>query len=193
MTSGFGLLSTLFLLSMALAGPAWGQEFRGLILGNVSDPTGAVIPNAAITAKGPQQTYTTKTSSNGSFSIPLVQPGVYDVTAEAKGFKRELRTGVNIDISQKVNLNFSLQVGTVSEEVTVKSELVGVNTADASAGAVMDPDKIQNLPLNGRQVYMLLPLLPGTRFTTTTFGPNGNSGTRGWDHRNCNRSRRTDA
>jgi len=92
-----------------------------------------------------------------------------------------LRQGVNIDVSQKVNLNFSLQVGIVSEEVTVKAEAVGVNTADASNGSVMDPDKIQNLPLNGRQVYQLLPLLPGTRATNAALGASGagNSGTWG--------------
>jgi len=175
------LLFTAFLLHAMLAVTALGQEYRGLIIGSVTDPTGAVISKATITAKGPQQTYTTTTSTGGTFSIPYVQPGTYDVTAEAKGFKKELRQGVNIDVSQKVNLNFSLQVGIVSEEVTVKAEAVGVNTADASNGSVMDPDKIQNLPLNGRQVYQLLPLLPGTRATNAALGASGagNSGTWG--------------
>src|SRR5437016_10428178 len=49
----------------------------------------------------------------------------------------------------------------------------------------MDPEKIENLPLDGRQVYMLMALTPGVRFTTPTFGPNGNSGTRGWDQTNA--------
>src|SRR5215469_3966937 len=174
------LLLTVILFETLLAATLWGQEFRGTIIGSVSDPTGAVIPNASITAKGPQQTYTTKTNGSGNFIIPFVQPGSYEVTAEAQGFKKELTLGVNIDVSQKVNLNFKLQVGATSEEVTVSAEAVGVNTADASGGTVMDPEKVQNLPLNGRQVYMLLALTPGTRFTTTSFGPSGNSFTRGW-------------
>src|SRR5215467_503130 len=128
-----------FLLQTILAVAAWGQEFRGTIIGSVSDPTGAVIPNASITAKGPQQTYTTKTNGSGNFIIPFVQPGAYEVTAEAQGFKKEVKQGVNIDVSQKLNLNFSLQVGATSEEVTVTAEAVGVNTADASGGTVMDP------------------------------------------------------
>jgi hypothetical protein len=179
------LLLTAILFETLLAATLWGQEFRGTIIGSVSDPTGAVIRNATVTATGPQQTYTTKTNGSGSFIIPFVQPGTYEVTAEAQGFKKELKRGVNVDVSQKVNLNFSLTVGATSEQVTVTAEAVGVNTADASGGTVMDPEKVQALPLNGRQVYMLLPLLPGTRFTTTTFGPNGNSGTRGWDQTNA--------
>jgi hypothetical protein len=178
-------LTGFFLLHALVGGSAWGQEFRGSIIGQVTDPTGAVVPNAVITAIGPQQTYRSKTNAGGDFAIPYVQPGTYEVSAEAKGFKRELKQGVRIDVSQKVNLNFSLQIGAASETVTVTAEAVAVNTADASGGTVMDPEKVQNLPLNGRQVYMLLALTPGTRFTTTTFGPTGNSGTRGWDQTNA--------
>src|SRR5438270_5129463 len=179
------LFSALLVAQFALVSILCAQEYRGLIIGRVTDPSGSVVSNANITARGPQQTYSAKTNNNGDFTIPFVQPGVYDVTAEAQGFKREQKQGVNIDVSQKVNLNCSLQVGTTGEEVRVQADLVGVNTADASGGTVMDPEKMQNLPLNGRQVYMLMTLTPGVRFTTSTFGPNGNSGTRGWDQTNA--------
>lgn len=179
------LLFTALLLQMIITATLWGQEFRGVIMGSVSDSSGAVIPNATVVAVGPQQTYTTRTTASGNFTIPFVQPGTYTVTAEAGGFAKELRQGVNIDVSQKVNLNFVLKVGTVAEAVTVTADAVTVNTADASGGTVMDPEKIQNLPLNGRQVYMLLPLTPGVRFTNTAFGPAGQSGTRGWDQTNA--------
>jgi hypothetical protein len=178
---GLGFLLVILALTCTLSA----QEYRGLIIGRVTDPSGAVVSNATVVARGPQQTYTAKTNNNGDFTIPFVQPGTYDVTAEAQGFKRENKQGVNIDVSQKVNLNFSLQVGTTGEEVRVQADLVGVNTADASGGTVMDPEKVQNLPLNGRQVYMLMTLTPGVRFTTGTFGPTGNSGTRGWDQTNA--------
>jgi hypothetical protein len=179
------LLAMLVLTTLLFAGLSAAQEFRGVILGEVRDSSGAVIPGATITAKGTQTPYTAKTSGAGDFSIPFVVPGTYDVTAEAHGFKKAVRTGVVIDVAQKVNLNFVLEVGAVTEEVTVKSDLVGVNTADASGGTVMDPEKVQNLPLNGRQVFQLMQLTPGVRFTTTSFGPNGNSGTRGWDTSNA--------
>src|SRR5215469_15275493 len=176
--------SGLFLICLMFTSALSAQEYRGLIIGRVTDPSGAVVSNATVTARGPQQTYSAKTNSSGNFAIPFVQPGMYDVTAEAQGFKKEMRQGVNIDVSQKVNLDFILSVGSTTETVTVTAEPVAVNTADASGGTVMDPEKVQNLPLNGRQVYMLLALTPGTRFTTTTFGPSGNSGTRGWDQTN---------
>src|SRR5262245_10826912 len=126
LTSRGALLFAFLLLQAIIAVTLSGQEFRGIIIGSVSDPTGALIPNAFITAKGPQQVYTTKTNGSGNFAIPFVQPGTYTVTAEAKGFKRETREAVNIDVSQKVNLNFSLQVGAPNEEVTVKADAVNI-------------------------------------------------------------------
>ena len=163
------------------------QEFRGVISGQVTDSHGGVIPNATVTAvrEGIPQPYTAQTSSAGNYSIPYVVPGVYIVTVEVPGFKKAVRTGITVDVSQKLNLDFDLEVGSVSETVTVLVAPELINTADASGGTVMDPEKVQNLPLNGRQAYMLLSLTPGVRFTTTVFGPNGNSGTRGWDVTNA--------
>jgi hypothetical protein len=97
------------------------------------------------------------------------------------GFEKEIQENVVIDVSGKINLNFSLRLGSLSDSVSVQANQVGVDTADASGGTVMDPEKVQNLSLNGRQVYMLLSLTPGVRFTTSTFGATSNSGTRGWD------------
>lgn len=164
---------------------AHAQEYRGTILGRVVDPQGAIIPQATITAVGLQQTYTGKTSSDGNYILPFIQPGTYVVSAEASGFRKEIQQNVVIDVSAKINLNFSLQLGAVADSVTVQADQVGVDTADASNGTVMDPEKVQNLPLNGRQVYMLMSLTPGVKFTTTTFGATSNSGTRGWDETNA--------
>jgi hypothetical protein len=161
------------------------QEYRGTILGQVVDPQGALVRQATITAVGPQQTYTAKTSANGNYILPFIQPGTYTVTAEAAGFEKEIQTNVIIDVSAKINLNFTLPVGSVLDTVTVHSSEVGLDTADASNGTVMDPEKVQTLPLNGRQAYMLLSLTPGVKFTTTTFGATSNSGTRGWDESNA--------
>src|SRR5947208_6420257 len=157
----FGLVLAVFLLQTLLAGSLWGQEFRGLIIGSVSDPSGAVIPNATITARGPQQTYTSRTNSAGNFSIPFVQPGAYTVTAEAHGFKKESKQEINVDVSQKVNVNFTLDVGSTTEEVVVKGDAVSVNTADASGGTVMDPEKVQNLPVNGREIDIIMSVTSG--------------------------------
>ena len=170
----------------ALLAPAYGQEFRGTIHGKVVDPSGALIRNASITVTGPTQTYNVHSGANGEFTIPFVQPATYSVTIEAKGFKSELQPGVLIDINSKIDLNVALQVGAASETVTVVANAgLLLNTEDASGGTIMDPDKVQSLPLNGRQAYMLLSLTPGAQFTQTQFGASGYSGTRGWDESNA--------
>ncbi|MFT4112657.1 TonB-dependent receptor domain-containing protein [Silvibacterium sp.] len=175
----------IFLLFLATLLPLQAQDYRGTIAGQVTDQSGAVIPKAIITAVGPQQTYHVISQGDGNFNIPFVELGNYAVSAEAPGFGKVTKDNIQIDVTSKVNLNFSLKPGAAPETVTVSSNAVGLNTEDASGGTVMDPEKIQNLPLNGRQVYMLLSLTPGTKFTTTTFGPSGNSGTRGWDESNA--------
>ncbi len=177
------LLCFLILTMPVTSGVA--QEYRGTIFGQVLDASRAAVPSATITAVGPQQTYTTRTGTDGDYILPLVQPGTYTVTVEAAGFTKEIQQNVMIDVAGKVNLNLTLRVGSTSESVTVQAGQVGIDTIDASGGTVMDPEKVQNLPLNGRQVYMLMPLTPGLRFTTTTFGATSNSGTRGWDESNA--------
>ena len=164
------------------------QEYRGTIAGRVTDPTGAVVRNALITATGPQQTYKSKTGRDGTFTIPFVQPATYRVSIEAPGFAKVLREGIIVDIDSSVNLPVALKVGSDIETLTVQADdEVALDTLDASGGTVMEPDKVQNLPLNGRQVYMLLGLTPGASFTQTQFGSHGYSGTRGWDESNAYR------
>jgi hypothetical protein len=99
------------------------QEFRGMIVGQVTDSAGSVLPNASITAvrEGSAQTYTDQANSGGNFTIPYVLPGTYNITVEAPGFKKAVREGVILEVSGKINLNFILEVGSVSETVTVQA------------------------------------------------------------------------
>src|SRR5262249_53180430 len=160
------------ILTVATLNAVHAQEGRGLIIGQVTDPQGAVIPNATVTAlrESTKQSYTAQTSSGGNFSIPLLLPGTYTISIEAPGFKKEERRGVTVDVAAKINLNIVLEVGAVSETVLIQAESSLLNTADASGGTVIDPERVQNLPLNGRQIYTLLDLTPGVKFTQTTFG-----------------------
>ncbi|HEY2038283.1 MAG TPA: carboxypeptidase regulatory-like domain-containing protein, partial [Edaphobacter sp.] len=161
------------------------QEYRGSILGHVTDSQGFDIPNASIEARSDQQTYTIKTDGHGNFVIPLVQPGTYTVAIQASGFRREVYPNQILSVSQKLNLSVRLTPGGATDVVTVTTDQLQLATTDASGGTVMDPEKVQNLPLNGRQVYMLMSLTPGVRFTQTQFGAGGYSGTRGWDVSNA--------
>jgi hypothetical protein len=180
----FGPVVVCFLIALSAALPGTAQEYRGTIQGNVTDAKGYVIDGAAVEAKGGQQDYKITTNAKGYFVIPFVQPGTYTVTVKAKGFRTEVRPGLILDVAQKINLNLNLTAGGESETVTVTTNPIQLATTDASGGTVMDPEMVQNLPLNGRQVYMLLELTPGVRFTQTQFGAGGYSGTRGWDTSN---------
>lgn len=173
----FHVLLFLFILPLTITA----QEYRGSILGHVTDPQGFNIPNASIQATSDQQNYAIQTDAHGNFVIPLVQPGTYTIAIQAPGFRREVYPNQILSISQKLNLSVALTPGGATDVVTVTTDQLQLATTDASGGTVMDPEKVQNLPLNGRQVYMLMALTPGVRFTQTQFGAGGYSGTRGWD------------
>ncbi len=159
------------------------QEFRAILSGVVRDSTGAVIPNAKVTAvkKDSGQSYRSQTNARGVYNIPYILPGAYEVSAEAPAFQRAVFPEVQLAVADKRELDFTLKVGLVTQEVTVTASPTVVSTADASGGTVMGLNQVQGLPLNGRQVYMLLQLTPGVMFTQTSFGATGFSGTRGWD------------
>jgi hypothetical protein len=184
-TIGRGIATLLFVLTVLCAHPTFGQEYRATITGQVTDASGRAIVNAAITATSPEQTYNGKTDSSGNFYIPYVQPGTYSIKAESSGFKVVVHAGVIVDVNAKITEAFSLPVGDVAQTISVDENTLQLSTADASGGTVIDPEKVQNLPLNGRQVYMLMSLTPGVKFTQTQFGAGGYSGTRGWDTSNA--------
>ena len=161
------------------AAAVYAQEYRGTLLGQVTDPNGALLPKVNISATSNLQTYTAQTDGKGDFTIPFVQPGTYTVTATANGFKQEIHPGIIVDVSSKLSVNFTLSVGSTNERIDIQENALMLSTSDASGGTVMTPEQIQNLPLNGRQVYQLLQLTPGVRSSSIGF-----SGTRGWDVNN---------
>src|SRR5260370_11954191 len=142
------LTASLAICLLALSFPIGlhAQEYRGLILGQVKDPSGAVIGDAKITAKGAQQTYTAKTNGSGDFSIPFVQPGTYQVLVEAHGFKKSVEKNVVISAAQKVNLNFRMEVRATTENLDVVPSAVAVKTADTYVGSVIRPHETQKPP-----------------------------------------------
>ncbi|WP_263385125.1 TonB-dependent receptor [Granulicella arctica] len=161
------------------------QEYRGTIQGTITDQKGYTVGGASVEAASDQQRYKIITDTKGYFVIPFVQPGTYTLSVQAKGFRHEVRTGLILDVAQKLDLPIKLTAGGMSDTITVSTDEVQLATTDASGGTVMDPEEVQNLPLNGRQVYSLLALTPGVKFTQTQFGAGGYSGTRAWDTSNA--------
>lgn len=159
------------------------QEFRANLTGQVTDQSGAVIRNATVTAVNVASgtIYTGRTSAKGVYYIPYVLPGTYTITAKAQGFKTTIQNKVLLLAAETFNQNFTLQVGSVSQQVVVSTAPPELETSTASNNTVIDERELENVPLDGGQAYMLIGTTPGSQFTTTRFGTGGNSGTRGWD------------
>lgn len=165
------------------AGILMAQDYRATILGQVTDSTGSAIPGARIKATrvDRNETKETETTTAGVYTIPGLEPGVYNVTIAKEGFQTVNRQGIVLQVGDKLNLAITLQVGQITQEVTVVGEQELVQTATASRGLVFDPIKVQELPLNGRQSFMLMRFTPGVTFNQRQFGSSGFSGTRAWD------------
>lgn len=175
------------LLWLLAARPAQAQDFRAQLDGQVTDPSGAAVAGAAVTATSAKthQVYHAATSRNGDYFIPYVLPGTYRVTVSAKGFQMAVEANVVLQASRTTGLNFKLVVGSVEQSVTVSSVAPLLSLTSGSSVSVLSQREVQNLPLDGRQIYMLLGTTPGTQFTQETFGASGYSGTRGWDVSNA--------
>ncbi len=163
--------------------PAFSQEFRSVLTGLITDPSGALITNATITAvnNASGTSYTAQTSSKGVYYIPYMLPGTYTVTVQANGFKTAVQDKVLLLASQTFNQNFTLELGSVAQQVVVNTAPPQLETTTGSGGTVIDQRTLQSVPLNGGQSYMLIGTTPGSQFTQTQFGTGGYSGTRGWD------------
>lgn len=173
-------------LTVVFSAAVGGQDFRATILGQVTDASKSAIPNATVKARrvGTNETIEVKTSASGFYSIPYLAPGTYNIEATAPGFNVLKREAITLQVADKLNLPLTLEVGQMTQQVTVVGEQELVSSVTASRGLNFDPIKTQEYPLNGRQEYMLLALTPGVIFTQEQFGATGFSGTRGWDVNN---------
>jgi hypothetical protein len=152
------------------SGFARGQE-RGGVVGTVADQNGAVVSGAKITVtnSGTSQTRTVTSSSSGDYSAPNLPVGLYSATAEQPGFKRATVSNIKVDVQQTVRIDFSLQVGQVTDQVTVIGVAPLLQTDDAQIGALIENKRVEDLPLNGRNFTQLALLVPGA-----TEGTSGN-------------------
>ncbi|AEU36862.1 TonB-dependent receptor [Granulicella mallensis] len=157
------------------------QRITASLKGTVHDSTAARIPNATVTLTntGTQANFKGLTDSTGSFDISNLPPGPYTVTIEATGFKRLVRSGLILDVDQTAGEDFTLELGTVSETVQVTSAEPLLETQSSDVGAVIENKSIENLPLNQRNPFSLVLLVPGVTgtvnasFTGLQFNVNG--------------------
>jgi len=170
-------------LLVCFAVPAHAQQFKANLTGTVTDSQGAVVPGVTVTVTNTETNVAAESisDSSGAFSVRDVVPGKYRVTAALSGFKTFVRDGIVLHTAETAAIGIKMELGNLEETVTVSAGLSAVESNQGVLSQTMDNKKVSELPLNGRQVYMLLQLTAGTLFTQQTFGASGFSGTRAWD------------
>ncbi len=167
------------LLISASSGLLNAQIDMGGVTGTVKDTTGASVPGAhlALTNEATGVVQRTQSSSSGTYVFEAVPVGSYALRAEAPGFKNYVATGITVHVQNVVTVDVSLEVGNVTQTLTVTAALPLLQAQDASLGQTIDSRAVNDLPLNGRNWITLATLAPGSYLTggpnTTTIFANG--------------------
>ena len=137
--------------SLWLTATARAQVAGATLSGTVTDPSGAILPQATISIRNVSTdiTRTTTTSAAGFYSVPNLLPGTYDVKASAQGFSTHLSTGIILTVGAQQVLDFALRVGQISQTVEVSTEAPTVELASSSISATVNATTVRELPLNG--------------------------------------------
>ena len=150
----------------------WSQDFRAGLTGVVSDPAGAAVAGAKVRATNIQTNAVSEATTNetGLYSISFLIPGKYTVEVEAPGFKKVVREEVELQISVRSALDFQLEIGAMSERVTVTAEMPLLETETASRGGIVDNNLLLSVPNAGRNIYQLAFAMPGVYKPSTSQG-----------------------
>lgn len=168
----------LFCLLFANSHAALAQTMdSGTIQGRVTDPTGAVIPGASVQITEVETAVTTPAATDGlgRYFVPSLRVGEYTVTVSQKGFKTVRRAGIILQVNQFAEIDFTLEVGAVAQEIQVTGAAPLIQTTDATIGQVIDSQQTTTLPLNGRSyaqlAYLTPTVVPGQGCCPTAFAP----------------------
>jgi hypothetical protein len=168
------LFCRLILLALVCAPSlTMGQDARGRITGRVLDPSGAPVPGVEVAALNVESgvRLVSRSNDSGAYEILYLQPGSYTLSATAPGFKTFERIGVQVRVGDRLTEDLALEVGLVSESVTVSGQSSVLETATASLGRVVDTRRIQDLPLPGGNALSLARLAPGVINLSTPNHP----------------------
>ncbi len=158
----------LALLALLSSTTALGQAVYGNIVGTVTDPSGAAVPNARVTITDTSRgvSVSTTTNESGNFTQRSLIVGRYQVRVEAQGFKTALQE-VSVSVDQEVSLSIALQAGAVTEEVTITAETPLLKTERADVAVTFTEKTVTNLPLINRRFTQFELLTPGVQATTS--------------------------
>jgi hypothetical protein len=151
------------LIGLGMSPTSWAQQAAGSITGTVVDPSGSAVANATVTVRNVDQgtIWTTKTSEAGLYEFPQIPAGNVQVKAEAPGFSTESQSAFNLVLNQVAKVDFTLQVGKVSETVSVSTAPPLLQTESTEVGSVLDANAVTSLPLATRDINQLTLLTPG--------------------------------
>jgi hypothetical protein len=147
-------------LFLALAKPpAPAQTGQGTIVGQVNDTTSAVLPGASVVVRNTETGVTHKTATNdeGLYRVPYLNPGMYEIAYEAQGFKRLVRSNIQVRSTETVRVNVSLEVGTVVESVEVSAQTQLLETETSTSGHLVPAKILNSLPTPQMKIQTILP------------------------------------
>ncbi len=157
------LIRNAVLTAMLAAVAAWPQSNVGFISGTVTDSTGAAVPDCAITATHVQtgQKTAVRTQETGYYVFASLPIGTYNLLAEKTGFRNSERSGVVLDAASRRSVDFTLEVGAVTESIAVVASIEQVQTSSGDVGRLISNQQLNEIALNGRNYSQLLRLIPG--------------------------------
>ena len=155
---------SLLLVYVVLAGICVAQTTTGRIIGNITDSSGAPMPGVSVTARSLDTGLerSAATNSEGGYVITQLAIGNYEVSVQATGFKRYSQRPVSLLVDQTVRIDAQMQVGDVTEQITVEAEVPLIETDRSGMGKVIENATVVDLPMNGRHFVRLASLVPGT-------------------------------
>jgi len=161
--------------------PAASYAQTATLVGTVTDPSGAVMPNVNVTVTNPATgwTRTIPTNDAGQYVVADVQIGHYNIKAEASGFKVAEQKDVNVQVGDRLRIDFQMTVGTSSETVTVEANTIAVQADSGELSNVITSQQVSQIAVNGRSIYQLAALTPGassqiTGYVNTPVGGDAN-------------------
>lgn len=171
--SRYTLLTVLAVLILCVAVSYAGSD--ATITGLITDQSGGVIPGATVvlTNINTNVSYPGETNNVGIYRVGNLLPGVYRANVSKDGFKSVIKGDIELHVQDEVSINFELQVGSVSESMTVEGGVPLLNTESAAVSTVVDRQFVENLPMNGRSFQPLIQMTPGVVATTNNLNDGG--------------------
>ncbi|MFB3830205.1 MAG: carboxypeptidase regulatory-like domain-containing protein [Bryobacteraceae bacterium] len=149
--------------ALVFCGAVRAQESRASLLGRVIDPSGALVVGAAVRATNVETNTTASSVTNeqGNYEIPYLLPGIYRVEVELSGFKKAVREGIELHVADRQAMDFTLEIGAVTETIAVGAQADLLETTNASVGTIMQSRQASELPIVGGNAFYLARLTPG--------------------------------